>query len=160
MDSRRIATQRITGVDEKLLIVATIIQPPAYFADSTNSIVERGGTHTLEYLLALLNSRLFQWRFKITSTNNNVGTNELDTMPFRLISDARAEDIDRRDQLVGLVERMLMTRSRPKPKNPYTQTRLKSTIQGLDQKIDDLIYQLYSLTEKEIAIIEGRQHPR
>ena len=34
----RIATQRITGVDERLRIVATIITPTTYFADSTNSV--------------------------------------------------------------------------------------------------------------------------
>ena len=28
---------------------------------------------------------LFQWRFKLTSTNNNVGTNELEAMPFKVI---------------------------------------------------------------------------
>jgi len=89
---RRIATQRITGVDERLRVVATIIEPPAYFADSTNSIVLlEGSSYKIEYLLALLNSMLFQWRFKLTSTNNNVATNELDSMPFRanrLIKDA------------------------------------------------------------------------
>lgn len=36
---KRIATQRITGVDERLRIVCTIIPQSAYFADSTNSIV-------------------------------------------------------------------------------------------------------------------------
>ncbi|HXX20165.1 MAG TPA: DNA methyltransferase [Candidatus Acidoferrum sp.] len=154
--SRRIATQRITGVDEKLRVVATIIDPPAYFADSTNSIVARNGTHPLEYLLALLNSRLFQWRFKLTSTNNNVGTNEIDAMPFRLISEAQAEDVARRDQLVEFVERMLAARSRPTPRNPLEQTRSKNTIEALDRRIEALIRELYSLTEEEIAVIEGR----
>ena len=32
-----------------------------YFADSTNSIASSGGS--LEYLLAFLNSELWQWRF-------------------------------------------------------------------------------------------------
>ena len=34
---RRIATQRITGIDERLRVVAMIVEPRAYFADSTNS---------------------------------------------------------------------------------------------------------------------------
>ena len=41
--------------------------------------------YRLEYLLGLLNSKMYQWRFKLTSTNNNVGTNELESMPFRTI---------------------------------------------------------------------------
>ena len=79
---RRIATQRITGVDDSFRLVATVIEPPCYFADSTNSIVlADNANHTLVYLLALLNSRLYQWRFHLTSTNNNVGTNELECLP-------------------------------------------------------------------------------
>ena len=81
---RRIATQRITGVDEKLRIVATITPYPAYYADSTNSIVvSTNAAIKAEFILALLNSKLMQWRFKLTSTNNNVGTNELESLPFR-----------------------------------------------------------------------------
>jgi hypothetical protein len=83
---RRIATQRITGIDERVRIVATIIDPLAYFADSTNSItLSKNSVYSLEYLLGLLNSEFYQWRFRATSTNNNVGTNELDVMPFRVL---------------------------------------------------------------------------
>jgi hypothetical protein len=32
-----------------------------------------------------MNSRLFNWRFKLTSTNNNVSTNELERLPVRII---------------------------------------------------------------------------
>ncbi|MGI8509875.1 MAG: HsdM family class I SAM-dependent methyltransferase [Gemmatimonadaceae bacterium] len=38
VQAQRIATQRITGVDEQLRIVATLIDAPTYFADSTNSV--------------------------------------------------------------------------------------------------------------------------
>jgi hypothetical protein len=50
VQKRRIATQRITGVDERLRIVATLVDPPTYFADSTNSIAlsDKGTTYALE----------------------------------------------------------------------------------------------------------------
>ena len=53
----------------------------AYFADSTNSVEAKGESDVL-LLLAALNSSLLNWRFSLTSTNNNVGTNELDALPF------------------------------------------------------------------------------
>ncbi|MCK9374666.1 MAG: N-6 DNA methylase [Syntrophobacterales bacterium] len=63
---QRIATQRITGVDEYLRIVATLIKPVTYFADSTNSIsINDHSEYKLEYLLGIFNSSLFQWRFKV-----------------------------------------------------------------------------------------------
>jgi hypothetical protein len=54
---RRIATQRITGVDERLRIVATIIEPPVYFADSTNSIELRNGPRTRSSICWLCSTR-------------------------------------------------------------------------------------------------------
>jgi hypothetical protein len=31
-----------------------------------------------------------------------------------------------------------------------------SEIEGLEKRIDELVYKLYGLTEEEIAIVEGR----
>ena len=68
-------------MDERLRVVATLIDPPAYFADLPNSIVlEEGSPFRLEYLLALLYCALFQWPFKLMSTNNNVATNKSESM--------------------------------------------------------------------------------
>ena len=144
----RIATQRITGIDEKRRIVATLINGPCYFADSTNSILFTGERkeHPL-YLLGLLNSRLFQWRFKITSTNNNVGTNELEAMPFRLIDPKKKSDTINHDHIVTLVGNALETNERQSSTNQHY-------LDTIEDKIDRLVYDLYGLTEEEIAIVE------
>lgn len=34
----------------------------------------------------------------------------------------------------------------------------KRDIEATDQQIDALVYELYGLTEEEIAIVEGRDH--
>ena len=105
---RRIATQRITGVDEKLRIVATIVDPPCYFADSTNSILAMDDSaDLLRYLLVLLNSRLIQWRFRLTSTNNNVGTNELECLPIVELGGQDRQRANTTVELAGLAENIL-----------------------------------------------------
>ncbi|MDP8215177.1 MAG: N-6 DNA methylase [Candidatus Euphemobacter frigidus] len=154
--SRRIATQRITGVDERLRIVATIVPEHTYFADSTNSIsIYDDSAYRLEYILGLLNSQLFQWRFKLTSSNNNVGTNELNSMPFRMIDFAVAEDVMKHTKMVSLVEQMLsLNRQLAKAKTPDEKTRLERQIKATDKQIDQLVYELYGLTKKEVEIIE------
>ena len=82
---RRIAMQRITGVDERQRLVSAIVTEPIWFADSMNSIsLHKDAALDLDYLAALLNSDLMQWRFRLTSTNNNVGTNELLALPIRV----------------------------------------------------------------------------
>jgi hypothetical protein len=81
----RIGIQRITGIDEEIRLRAAFFKRRVYFADSTNSIESEDETR-LYFLLSLMNSQLFNWRFKLTSTNNNVSTNELDRLPIRRIS--------------------------------------------------------------------------
>ena len=81
----RIGVQRITGIDDRIRLIATYFSRPVYFADSTNSIASDDATK-LHFLLTLINSRFFNWRFKLTSTNNNVSTNELDRLPIRRIN--------------------------------------------------------------------------
>ncbi|MBA3353688.1 MAG: hypothetical protein H0U23_14930 [Blastocatellia bacterium] len=156
VERRRIATQRITGVDERLRIVATVIEAPAYFADSTNSVALRDSrTYRLEYLLALLNSTLFQWRFKVTSSNNNVGTNELDSMPVRTIDFSDPEDMARHDRMVGLVERMLALHERlAEAKIERERTVIGHQVAATDRQIDRLVYELYGLTDEEVRIVE------
>ena len=156
VNERRIATQRITGVDERLRIVATIVEPKVYFADSTNSVVVKDGAlHRIEYLLGLFNSVLFQWRFKLTSTNNNVGTNELNALPFRTIDFSDKADKARHDQMVALVEQMLALHQRlAAAKTPPEQTALARQITATDQQIDRLVYDLYGLTEEEIKLVQ------
>lgn len=153
--SKRIATQRITGVDEKIRIVATVIEPPAYFADSTNSIhLAQNSKYNLFYLLGLLNSNLFQWRFKLTSTNNNVGTNELSALPFKEIDFNKKKEISEYEKIIQMVEQILKAKKQlhavktDKDKDYY-----ERKCRDMDSLINDSIYRLYSLTEEEIKII-------
>lgn len=146
---RRIATQRITGVDERLRIVSTVIDPPAYFADSTNSIVVADSSSVeMEFLVAVLNSKLMQWRFKLTSTNNNVGTNELNSLPISLADRAR------HDRLVDLVEQLIAAKKQESESTSRAKEVAARKCDALDRQIDSAVYELYSLTQDEIRLVE------
>lgn len=157
VNQSRIATQRITGVDEKLRIVATLINPPYYFADSTNSIVcDSQSPYSILFLLGILNSKFMQWRFKLTSTNNNVGTNELLSLPFKKIDFNNSNDLLWHNQMVGMVNSMLdLHKQLAAARLPDEKERLQRQINTTDRQIDNLVYQLYGLTDDEIRIVEG-----
>jgi len=148
---RRIALQRITGIDERYRLVGTIIEPPCYFADSTNSIcASDNAAHSLEYLLALLNSSLFQWRFKVTSTNNNVGTNELDSLPFREIDFANASE----RRIYGMIVRKVRELAELRTQSLVLRAEREININlrqsnAIDSQIDRMVADLYELTEEE-----------
>jgi len=153
---RRIALQRITGVDEKLRVVGCIIEPKAYFADSTNSVVAFG-PFSLEYVLGVLNSRLTQWCFKVFSSNNNVGTNELLLLPIPDIDESNPNHIAQRDKLASLVKSMLDLYVRhDSAKNPDDVRILERQLRAADNAIDKLVYEMFNLNSQQIDLIEGR----
>jgi len=154
---RRIATQRITGVDEKLRLVATIIEPPYYFSDSTNSIsLSDGSDYSLEYVLALVNSKLYQMRFRITSTNNNVGTNEIKSLPFREIDFEDEGDSERHDKLERLVSDLMDLSAKEASSSGQKSTILSRQKESRRQEIEEKVYDLYDLTNDEIRTVEDK----
>jgi uncharacterized protein YaaR (DUF327 family) len=106
-------------------------------------------------LLGIFNSSLYQWRFKITSTNNNVATNELKSMPFRTIDFNKSTDKERHDRMVAMVDNMLAWHKQlAATQTPQEQAVLKRQIASTDRLIDQLIYELYGLNEEEIKLVE------
>lgn len=155
---RRIATQRITGVDELNRVVATLVEPPMYFADSTNSIslISDQADHSLEYLLALLNSKLCQWRFGLTSTNNNVGTNELDCLPFRVINWDEPADRKRYEEVEHLSRRLMSLYQRASSaRDPSTRDSILRQASEADDQVDRLVYELFELSPEDVDLVES-----
>lgn len=139
----RIATQRVNGVDERLRVVASIVAPPVYLADSTNSITLDAHCKLSKfYLLALLNSTLYQWRFKLTSSNNNIGTNELELMPIKDIDFSNKKDVKIYSEIIKLAENLTN-------QNYQDSSKIKPT----QDRIEQLIITLFDLNDADIETI-------
>lgn len=82
IQQRKIALQRITGVDSKKRLIAAIINGGSLCANSTNVILEKDCKLSIETTLGLINSELINFYFKQTSTNTNVTTSELNKIPL------------------------------------------------------------------------------
>jgi len=81
----RIGYQRGSAIDNWRRIIATVIKKGNFCSDTINYIVNPKQLD-LFALLSLLNSSLWEWRFRLTSTNNHVNAYEIDSMPIRHIS--------------------------------------------------------------------------
>jgi Alw26I/Eco31I/Esp3I family type II restriction m6 adenine DNA methyltransferase len=77
----RIGYQRGAAIDNWRRIIATIIDRGNFCSDTINYI-SNPKTFDLFAILALLNSSLWEWRFRLTSTNNHVNSYEIDAMPM------------------------------------------------------------------------------
>ncbi len=141
-----IVTQNITGTSDAYRIHANLIEvknQEMLFLDTCNLSYCKEREHA-KFLVGLLNSRLLDWLFRKTSTNNHVNLYELETLPIPQITKSNQPTADK---IIALVDKILAL----KEKDP------KANTQQLEKEIDALVYQLYNLTDEEIKIIEEGQ---
>jgi len=79
----RIGYQRGAAIDNWRRIIATIIEKGNFCSDTVNYIINPKQLN-LFAILAFLNSSLWEWRFRLTSTNNHVNAYEINGMPIFL----------------------------------------------------------------------------
>ena len=134
----RIAMQGMTGANDKIRIVMSLVPKGYYLANSCNYVFAPE-SYTIETLLAILNSKLINWYFRCFSTNSNVNGYEIDNLPIPQIND------DTQNALKNLVLSIMSK----KQKDTITDTMKE------ESEIDNFVYKLYGLTEEEIKIVEG-----
>lgn len=129
---RRIVMQGITGVNEKWRLKMTMAQPPYFCANSVNYLIPDMTDDFDYFILGILNSKLLNWYFAKLSTNSNVNGYEIDGLPIKMGT------IEQRNEIIQLVGELLQS---------YDEIKVK--------EIDDIVYQIYGITEYEKPIIEG-----
>ena len=101
-----ITTQNITGTADKIRIYANFTESKntkIVFLDSYN-ISYCKNARDAKFLVRLLNSKLLNWLFKITSTNNHVNLYELESLPIPKITKSNQKNIN---QIIALVDEIL-----------------------------------------------------
>jgi len=131
-------------------------------AGVTSVIPKDGVGETILYLLGLLNSALLNLYAVSHSPIFSGGYYKfsapyLRKLPIRRIAFSNPSDKTRHDKMVALVERMLdLHKQLATAKNPDDKTRLQREIEATNRQIDQLVYELYGLTEDEIRIVENK----
>jgi hypothetical protein len=113
-----------------------------------------------KYVLGLLNSKVLDFYLKKISTTMRGGffryfTQFIEQLPVRTINFSDPADFARHDRMVQLVEQMLELRKRLAAAASELDRELyQRQIDVTDREIDELVYELYGLTDDEIKIIE------
>ncbi len=114
-----------------------------------------------EFLLAHINSRLgnFYFRRKLEG-GLNIYPETVRQLPVYRIDFDNSAKKSAHDEIVKLVEKMLMLQKEHqavRPEDDLDRARnLDREIASVDAEIDKRVYALYSLTEEEIKVIEGK----
>lgn len=139
-----IATQNIHTATSKYRIYANFTESKntkIVFLDSCN-ISYCKNARDAKFLVGLLNSKLLNWLFKITSTNNHVNLYELESLPIPKITKQNQTIVN---EIIALVDEILRLKAKDSHCN----------ISHLEAQIDNLVYKLYNLNENEIKIVEN-----
>jgi adenine-specific DNA-methyltransferase len=136
----KILIQAIRNLSLDRRIVATIDENSCYFVGTVNGLTPTNSELDFivdeHFLLAILNSNLLNEYFKSQYTTISLTAAFLGELPIKKAN----EETQRK---IGDLVRMLMQET----ENPART--------NLIHQIDQLVYQLYDLTEEEIAIIEN-----
>jgi hypothetical protein len=116
------------------------------------------------FLLGIINSKFISWYHRNSSPKGTrhafpkVLIGDIRNFPLPNMQSARPENQDRQGRMTKLVEQMLELHKRlQQTRTPHEKESLKRQIEATDNQIDQLVYQLYGLTDDEISIIEEAQ---
>ncbi|MCX6763137.1 MAG: N-6 DNA methylase [Candidatus Moranbacteria bacterium] len=119
--------------------------------------------YSVKYLLALLNSKLLSYHFRNKFEEAHVRGGYLQfkkiytsQIPIYKIDFSEKEEKKKHDELANLADKMLELNKELQsiPENSDKWNLLKEEIAKTDKEIDQKVYELYSLSEEEIKIIE------
>lgn len=151
------------------IVFPDICKGPRFFLDLNDYFLKNTayclGTGD-RYLLGLLNSRLFWFAISNISIPFGVRAGEyryrliyqyMEKVPIRMVNFDDPLDRARHEKMVELVERMLELNQEKHSGTPAPSEigHLEREIAATDAEIDDLVYELYGITDKERKIIDG-----
>ena len=125
---------------------------------SMQSILRSDGGPDLDYLLGCLNSRLMSWYFLLRS---NIA--QRDDFPKIVLKESRslpipivtAQNAKEAKELSTEVKQMLALQAKlSSTQSERESEKLKRQIIATDNHIDQIVYRLYGLTEREVDVIE------
>ncbi len=159
------------SISEKIILAGMVKELEAIYDNgeilagkSTTIIMRKSKNYNLKFLLAIINSKLFTKIYIAINKHNamaggyiNVSKNNIINLPFKEINFQRPNEKLLHDNIVKIVDQIIFAKKKlqniktDKDKDYYNRRCSELEIQ-----IDNLVYELYGLTEEEIAIVEQR----
>lgn len=128
-----------------------------------NIILKENLDFNLKYLLAIINSKLmnFYHGHKYLDLSKNLFQKILiqncKKFPIRIIDSNNKTEVQYQDEIIKLVDQLLQLNQQLQSETvPGTIELLKNRIAYAEDKIDQIVYQLYELTPEEIKLIENQ----
>ncbi|MEJ5260839.1 MAG: N-6 DNA methylase [Anaerohalosphaeraceae bacterium] len=151
--------QKLIGVITEDEIILSLDEEQ-YFATDGLYLFGTKTSHNIKYIMGILNSKMFKFLYRLVAIESGrvlaqVKPTVLNQLPIRKVDFSNAAEKAQHDRMVELVERMLELNKRLQAvKTPDEKVRLERQITATDREIDELVYELYGLTEEEKRMVE------
>lgn len=148
---------------EHIILTSTLDKDSVLTLDTVQNTVITDKRFAYGFVLALLNSKLWSWyayRFIFSRAIRTMHFDDhyLGKLPLPNIDFDNSKDKKMHDKLVALVDKMLELNEKLAPiRDTYSNERdkLKEEIEKTDKEIDNLVYDLYGLTEEDRQVVEA-----
>ncbi len=131
------------------------------FTSGYGIILNEDFNESKKYIIGLLNSKLSDFYLKQVSTPMRGGFYKYETrfiknIPIRTIDWNNLKDVALHDKMVVLVEKIIkLNKSLSITKVPTEKEMIQRQIRAIVQQVDNLVYELYGLNDKEIEIVKN-----
>jgi hypothetical protein len=151
----KILVQDIRNLALRRRIVATLDTNRLYADATVNILYPTQSDYSLLYILGVLNSTLVNFIFGRQHIDIHAKGVYLVELPLPAVDFGDETSTRCHDSMIGLVSRMLDRTARlVAAKTDHETTALRRETDSLDRQIDRLVYDLYGLTDDEIALVE------
>ena len=144
----RIALQGISGANDKIRIISTIISPDVYCANSCNYIIKNQDNidFSITTLLGIFNSKITNWVFRKSSTNSNVNCYEVNNLKLPNYNKQGFQVLN------DFVNYILILKTFNFPVNTHVSN--SHIIETFEEVVDAMVFELYFPKEFAAAGIE------
>lgn len=142
-------------------IIATLVKIGFIARNNLHILLPKDIRYRLCYFLGILNSKLTDFVYTLMNPEKGealaeVKKKHVEQLPIRTINFSDPADKSRHDRMVQLVEQMLSLHEQlAETRTDHDTTYIQRQIDATDWQIDRLVYELYGLSEEDIAIVEG-----
>ncbi len=156
----RILVRQIPG---KLpyLIYAALVKENIINDRNSMIIKKKDNDYDLKYILGIINSRLISYwfYFRFGKMQRKIfpqfKIKELSLFPIKPIDFTNTKEKTMYDKLCELVSIIIELNKKLKKEEDINEKSNQKQIEEVNKEIDNLVYELYGITEEEIKVIEG-----
>jgi hypothetical protein len=160
-ENERILFREVPGKNKR--IQATIVDDIFYYGHSITPFKKDPNCSiSIKYFLGIANSKLLSYYGQLILPNfgksifPKLNPNDIKMLPICCLDVTIAEESDLYRDIIRLVDNILELNDKiSEVKTPSQKDVYKRQIESVDKQIDQLVYQLYGLTDEEIRIVES-----